>query len=148
LEWGVTRCPACKQEIQFPEQPAYPNRPKPHPYPAIPVADVVDQSTPLGSLRPLLGVEPSGKSTATIDTFLDDEDKLILRALAKNAALLLSYQRIRHYSGCRVSTGTISKRMPRLLKEGLVWQPYGPKGGTSITPKGKELVERVNKSES
>jgi hypothetical protein len=76
---------------------------------------------------------------------LDDEDVRILNALDQNPGLLLTQVEIETRSG--VSRRTVSARMSALLAEGLAEQPRGPRGGTTITELGRQVVASISRAQ-
>jgi hypothetical protein len=94
----------------------------------------------LQNLRELLELAQTRESPDEQDIYaLDDEDILILRALAKNRALMVQVD-IEANSG--VTRKTISKRIPKLLNAKLVEQP-GKKAGIVITNQGLKALSRL-----
>jgi hypothetical protein len=85
--------------------------------------------------------EPGSPAAEPPRLSLDEEGMLILCALASNRGRLLTYTEIS--SACQVSRGTITKRMPHLLADGLVVRPNGANGGTDITVRGEEWLRRI-----
>jgi hypothetical protein len=76
--------------------------------------------------------------------FVSTEDEAILWALAMLFPRLATQALISSNSEPRISERTVTTRVPRLLAEGLVDQPDGPKGGYLLTPKGRSLLSQLN----
>jgi len=85
-----------------------------------------------------------GPSSRDADT-MDGQDEAILRALKKRHPRLLTQDELELES--EISRRTISAKMKPLREAGLVAQPKGPKKGTTITPKGLELLKQVDKAQ-
>jgi hypothetical protein len=75
---------------------------------------------------------------------VDDEDLSVLRALARRFPHRLTQARIAAETNApRVCRRTVAKRVPQLLREGLVALPRGKKGGYVITDAGRALLARA-----
>jgi hypothetical protein len=86
------------------------------------------------------GCEQDGAEAPSVD----ETDLGILRALLNRAPLLLTQQLIEANSKPRVSQRTIADRMPYLISAGLAAYPRGKKGGATITPAGRAMLDRLS----
>jgi hypothetical protein len=93
----------------------------------------------------ILPSDPTVSSQAEIPP-LDDEDEQILCALESDRRHLLTQETIEIRS--RISRKTIGKRLTKLERAGLVQRPKGPRGGTTISPRGTELLRQIDGAKS
>jgi hypothetical protein len=80
------------------------------------------------------------------DPSIDKEDESILRALAAEAPRLLTQDDIEAGTRPKVSRRTISKRIKPLLDAVFIVRPRGVKGGITLAPAGKAILERLDRA--
>jgi hypothetical protein len=77
---------------------------------------------------------------------VDAEDIAILQALSRRAPRLLTQDEIEAECKGNPTRRTISARAKRLINDGLIETPHGPKSGYTITPPGKHVLALIDGS--
>jgi hypothetical protein len=99
----------------------------------------------LDLLREVVTAAPPETAVANdIGATVDNIDAIILWTLAEKALRHLTRRQIETASKPKVTRKTIAKRLPGLLRAGLVLRPRGARHGHALAPAGRDLLRRLD----